>query len=180
MEATAFITHTSRGAEIDAYLLPRRIGNEQKYPSSQDPQSPKIHSRHKPETMTTTTTSLQPQNEGALDYAYGVSISTAADLHTISTGDTYQLTVDVAGRGDYISSGFQIQLTNSNLTPFASSNISDPVDDNTFRAVTLSYTVGTNSPFIGQGLRIRLINQAGSNQTNFDNVRLTFTPVSVP
>ena len=110
----------------------------------------------------------------------GVSISTAADLHTISTGDTYQLTVDVAGRGDYISSGFQIQLTNSNLTPFASSNISDPVDDNTFRAVTLSYTVGTNSPFIGQGLRIRLINQAGSNQTNFDNVRLTFTPVSVP
>ena len=100
------------------------------------------------------------------------SIWSATPLLTIAAGDTYTLTVDVASRADFTSSGFQIRLLDSNFNQLATSGFIDPADDATMRSYTLSHTVNAGVPAIGKGLLIMLSNGPGSNQTNFDNVRL--------
>lgn len=109
-----------------------------------------------------------------------VSIWSAANLHTITAGDSYTLKVDVAGRTDFSCSGFQIQLIDSDLALLAGSGAIDPPDDALLRTHTLNYSVATGNPFIGKGLRIRLVNAPGSNQASFDNVRLSLTQSSAP
>ena len=103
------------------------------------------------------------------------TLTSTASLHTITLGDTYTLTVDAAGRDDFASNGFEIELIDDSFTQFATSGTILAANDNTFRPATISYTVAPDSPLINQGLRIRLINNDGSLQTTFDNVRLTVT-----
>mgnify|MGYP000524101548 CR=1 FL=1 len=110
----------------------------------------------------------------------GSSLGTSADLHTIALGDTYTLTVAAAGRTDFASTGFRIQLTNSAFTPLFTSFITNPADDYAFNDYTISYTIAAGDPFIGQGLRINLINENESNQTSFDNIRLTVDNIPEP
>ena len=101
------------------------------------------------------------------------SITSSGDLHTIAAGDIYTLKVAVATRGEGPPPGFQIQLTNSLLTSFATSAVTSPDFGSAMVDYTISYTVGQNDPLIGQGLRIKLAKVSGGNQVNFDNVRLT-------
>ena len=116
-----------------------------------------------------------------LSYLNGAtSIGSLTDLHTIALGDVYTLTVAAAGRADFTSSGFRIQLTNSIFTSFSSSSAINPVDDYALNDYTISYTVAAGDPLIGQGLRINLINENESNQTSFDNVRLTVDNIPEP
>jgi|GEM_PF-5658584 len=105
------------------------------------------------------------------------SLWSAASLTAITTGVTYTLTVDVASRTDFPSSGFQLQLyadsPASGGTLLAETKIIDPVDDSVMHPYQLSCIVNAGDPAIGKGLYVKLINIQGSNQTDFDNVRLT-------
>jgi autotransporter-associated beta strand protein len=104
------------------------------------------------------------------------SLWSAASLTTINSGATYTLTVDAAGRSDFSSSGFKLQLYADNPasggTLLAETAVINPEDDNTLRPYQLNYTVSAGNPAIGKGLYVKLINISGSNQTSFDNVRL--------
>ncbi len=103
----------------------------------------------------------------------GQSLWSAANLGTYVAGVTYVLTVDVASRGNFTSSGFTLELVLPDAaTQVATTGTLDPLDDYAMHPYQLSYTVPAGSPFVGQGIRIKLTNIAGSNQTNFDNVRL--------
>lgn len=82
--------------------------------------------------------------------------------------------------GSGTAPGFQIQLTNSSLTTFATSGILTPGFSSTMADYTISYTVEAADPLIGQGLRIMLTKEAGGNQVNFDNVRLSVVPIPEP
>jgi autotransporter-associated beta strand protein len=104
------------------------------------------------------------------------SLWSAASLTAITSGVTYTLTVDAAGRSDFPSSGFKLQLyadsPASGGTLLAETAVIDPVDDNILRPFQLDYTASAGDPAIGKGLYVKLINISGSNQTDFDNVRL--------
>ncbi|HZU21546.1 MAG TPA: PEP-CTERM sorting domain-containing protein [Terriglobales bacterium] len=96
---------------------------------------------------------------------------------TLQSGATYNLQVDVAQRTDDTPINYYVYLMAGN-TIVAADNSSLHPAPGTWLTSSLTYTAGANDPLAGQTLSIVL----GVNtwQTDFDNVRLTETPATVP
>ena len=100
-------------------------------------------------------------------------------LSDVLTANTqYTLDVDIGWRDHYSSSpDFIVELlAGNNVLAFDNSTL---LNKGSWETSTLSYFASSSDAYLGQNLGIRLT-KTGSNQTNFDNVRIDAASVPEP
>lgn len=106
-------------------------------------------------------------NGGSLSQDLGV----APRLNTI-----YTLTISVGHRSDGYATTYQIALTDAGASFCATGGDSSTIPAGTWTTVTLTCPIGASQPIGNLGI---LISATGS-QLDFDNVRLTSAPATLP
>jgi hypothetical protein len=90
---------------------------------------------------------------------------------------TYTLMVDVGQRLDLPMPGYAVGLlAGSTLLSQDNNSLTPPSDS--FLTSIVTYTATASDPYLGQALQIQLF--SAGTQVNFDDVRLNFSPASVP